>query len=447
MPRRISYPTQPITGVLPLVGQGQSGDWPMYGYDLGRTNYNPNESTLSAGNIHQLVPLWQASVGYGTAPTSAGPVVANGRVFVGSSVPAGQNFFSFDALNGSMIWSADIGHGSACFGVGLGATAAVSGSVVVEGGGDGAYYGLNIDTGATLWRNLLNAGPSGFAWASPLLFAGKAYIGTSSGCDNPSVRGAIQSVDIQTGAVIASQYFVPEGEAGAGIWNSPSLSTDGKSLLVATGEDYGDYDGDYNRALVSLDPSSLDLKAVNKQGGTNHDLDFATSPIVFTDSDDDDLVAAHHKDEMFYVYKLDDIADGPIWQRHTGSIIGLMPAYDPGFEGGTLFFIDGDGIINAVEPQTGNARWPATKLGSARSNIAIANGLIFANLGEDGLVILDEQNGHKLATFKPDHAGKTYSGVVVANGIVYWLSGGYLNAWGLPSNTLAPGVATTTPRQ
>jgi hypothetical protein len=32
----------------------------------------------------------------------------------------------------------------------------------------------------------------------------------------------------------------------------------------------------------------------------------------------------------------------------------------------------------------------------------------------------------------PPNAGRSYSGVVVSGGIVYWLSGAYLNAWRLP---------------
>src|SRR2546423_15596427 len=35
------------------------GDWPMYGHDNQRTNYNPDETTINAGNVSQLVQRWQ----------------------------------------------------------------------------------------------------------------------------------------------------------------------------------------------------------------------------------------------------------------------------------------------------------------------------------------------------------------------------------------------------
>ena len=113
--------------------------------------------------------------------------------------------------------------------------------------------------------------------------------------------------------------------------------------------------------------------------------------MIFHDSNNRMLVAANYKDENFYVYDLGHMSSGPIWQRHTGLIEGTMPAYDPTFgQGGTLFYIDGLGTVHAADPATGAERWQPAHLGTMHGNIAIANGMIFANLGPDGLAILDE---------------------------------------------------------
>jgi hypothetical protein len=45
------------------------------------------------------------------------------------------------------------------------------------------------------------------------------------------------------------------------------------------------------------------------------------------------------------------------------------------------------------------------------------------------VVILDANNGTVIRTLTPTDAGPSYSGVVVAGGFVYWLSGPKLNAW------------------
>src|SRR5262249_2399792 len=160
-------------------------------------------------------------------------------VYVASSVIKPPNFFAFDARSGAHLWTANIGHQEVpCFNVGIGATPAIANNVIVEGGGDAAYYGLDANSGAQLWRNQMNVGSSGCPWESPLIVNNRAYLGIASRCDNPSVRGEVRAVNLTTGAQEANAYFASSGTAGAGIWNSPVLSPDGGTLAVATGEDF-----------------------------------------------------------------------------------------------------------------------------------------------------------------------------------------------------------------
>src|SRR5207253_11480104 len=64
-----------------------------------------------------------------------------------------------------------------------------------------------------------------------------------------------------------------------------------------------------------------------------------------------------------------------------------------------------------------------------------ANGMGFMNSGSGGLKIVDENTGAVLRTLSPAHAGSTNSGVAVSNGVIYWVAGSYLNAWGLPGGS------------
>ena len=70
-------------------------------------------------------------------------------------------------------------------------------------------------------------------------------------------------------------------------------------------------------------------------------------------------------------------------------------------------------------------------LGFTHANMAIANGLVFVSTG-GRVLVLDGASGRLLRTLDPANGGASFSGVVVAGGLVYWLSGPYLNAWGLP---------------
>ena len=143
------------------------------------------------------------------------------------------------------------------------------------------------------------------------------------------------------------------------------------------------------------------------------------------------------KTGVFYAYEVVRIGSGPVWSRTVGALIGLAPAYDPELgRGGTLFFGGTDGAgqgqIHAVDPATGDDRWPPVTVGRPHGNLALANGLLFVNDGAEGLRIFDGASGAALRVLVPGAPGRSYSGVAVARGVVYWLSGSTLNAWRLP---------------
>ena len=428
------------------LATGRAGDWPMLGHDHRRTNFNPDEHILSTANVKDLAPRWRALINPSGAPAGSAASVADGRLYIGGSASSGPNFFAFDAFSGARLWQTDLGYIKAvkgCADVGIGSTAAISGTMLVVGGGAAAYYALDTATGATMWHNPLDVGPGGFAWSSPLLAYGRAYYGVASYCDQPSVRAAVVSVDLASGKPLATLYIVPEGKAGGGVWHSPSITPDGSTLVVATGEDYEGYDGPLNRALISLDPHSLEVIQSNKQGPTDVDADWGSTPVILNDSQGRTLVAASHKDGTFRVYLIDRIAEGPLWSRSLGMAIALSPAYDPTFQsGGTLFFVghEGGAKLYAVDPATGADRWPPVALPNySFGNIAAANGLVFMNLS-GVLNVYDEHTGTLLRSVVPEDAGHSWTGPSVARGFVYWTSGAYLNAWSLPG---PDGVAPT----
>jgi outer membrane protein assembly factor BamB len=434
-------PSRPDDGPAPnpVLPATRIDDWAMYGHDVHRTNCNSAETSLSTTSLARLSPAWTFDLGTNGNPTASAPVVAGGRVYVGSSVSRGDNYFALDSMTGSLIWSANLGHGSSrleepCGSVGIGSTATVVPGLLAVGGGDAAYYGVDPDTGAILWRHDLDAAPAGFAWASPLVSNGRAYVGVASACVDP-VRGEIRALDAASGDLLARQFFVPPGTAGASLWNSPSLTPDEATVIVATGNDQGTH-GSYEQAMIALDAHTLAPLQADKQGPTDQNLDFVTTPILFSDASGRLLVGASQKTGVFHAYEAARIGGGPIWSRTVGTIIGLAPAYGPQEgEGGTVFFggtdANGEGRVHAVDPATGQDRWPPANVGSTHGNLAVANGLLFVNSGRDGLRIFDAKTGAPLRVLAPSSAGDSYSGASVAGGTVYWLSGSVLNAWRL----------------
>jgi outer membrane protein assembly factor BamB len=111
--------------------------------------------------------------------------------------------------------------------------------------------------------------------------------------------------------------------------------------------------------------------------------------------------------------------------------VGTLPAYDPDLgQGGTLFVVGDNGLLFGVDPGTGGDRWPPLAVGFANGNLAIANGLVFMGAG-GGVAVVDGSTGALLRVLTPADPGPTYSGVAVAGGLVYWMSGPYLDAWGV----------------
>jgi outer membrane protein assembly factor BamB len=408
------------------------GDWPTYGHDPRRTSYNAEETAIGVSNVARLAPKFQVMVGMGNGPSSSAPVVSDGRVCVGSSLATGDNYFCFDASTGAPLWSANLGHpdSASSGGVGIGSTAAISDGALVVGGGDAAYYALDAATGELRWRSPMDVGALGFAWSSPLIANGAAYVGMSA--EWTSVRGEVRSLSLTDGTILARQALVPEGQLGGDVWNSPALSPDGTLLALATGNDYGGYDGPYTRALVTLEPTTLAIVDAHQEAVEGQDLDFGTTPIFFQASDGRTLVGANHKNGTFYAYDAHNVGTGSIWQRATGTQVGATPAYDPvEGSGGTLLISGDSGVLFGVDPATGVDRWPPVAVGLSNGNMAVANGLAFVNSG-GAMVVVNVANGSVVRVLQAATPGKAYSGAVVANGIVYWMSGPYLNAWSLP---------------
>src|SRR5262252_4926712 len=60
-----------------------AGCWTEEGFDAAHSGFNPNESVLTAANVHGLTRAWTANTG--TTTTVFTPIVVANRVFVGAN--------------------------------------------------------------------------------------------------------------------------------------------------------------------------------------------------------------------------------------------------------------------------------------------------------------------------------------------------------------------------
>jgi len=430
--------------LMPLLTT--AGDWPSYLHDGQSTAASGDETMLSPSNAGHLAEHWAFKTG---GKIASSPTVVNGVVYVGSW--DGYEY-ALNATTGALAWRTYLGITSApnCNPTSAGVTsvAAVQHGVVYVGGGDAYWYALNASTGAVLWKVYTgdNSASGGhYNWASPLLSNGYAYIGIASFGDCPLVQGQLLQVSLSTHQVVNTYNFVPSGQAGAGIWTSPTIDTASNTVYVTTGTQVGSQP--LAQAIVALDAATLALKGSWQIPAAQAigDSDWGTTPIVFDDATGTHLVAAANKNGYLYAYDRADVTAGPLWQQKLGNG-GSCPQCGDGmassgaFANGRLYYASGPTTINgsaypgsvrALNPATGAYLWEHGSPAVIVPAIADANGLIVDGAGST-LEVLNASTG--VALYSYTTGGTLWGAPSVANGQIFEGStDGYVYAFALAS--------------
>jgi polyvinyl alcohol dehydrogenase (cytochrome) len=449
-------PLRPISlcSLLLAVLLTTAGDWPTYLHDAQRTSANPTETSLSPANAPRLTKLWTFKTGGFVA---ASPIVVGNTVYVGSW--DGYEY-ALNATTGALIWKQFLGLTTStkpdCIpSYGITSSATVQNGVVYVGGGDAYWYALDATTGVVLWKVFTgdNSADGGhYNWSSPLIYNGDAYIGIASLCDDPAVQGQLLQVDLTTHHVNTFKV-VPDGQIGGGIWTSPSVDASTNTIYVSTGNEGQEPapSQPLARAMIALDATTLAIKGSwQAPDASFDDLDWSTTPTLFTNGAGDALVAAADKAGYVYAFDRSDISAGPLWQTSiaTGGDCpecGEGTASSGAFGQGLLFVAGGSGFINSVpvsgsiralDPATGVFRW---QYGTSRAVVAAlgyANGLVVAGAGST-LTVLNAATGALLYSYQ---AAKSFTGPPsIANGRLF--TGGMdgtVYAFGAAALTVSP---------
>jgi len=390
-----------------------AGDWPSYLHDGQGTAASGDETTLSPSNAGHLAARWAFKTG---GKIASSPTVVNGVVYVGSW--DGYEY-ALNATTGALAWKTYLGVTSApnCNPTSAGVTsvAAVQNGVVYVGGGDAYWYALDASTGAVLWKVYTgdNSASGGhYNWASPLLSNGYAYIGIASFGDCPLVQGQLLRVSLSTHQVVNTYNFVPSGQAGAGIWTSPTIDAASNTVYVTTGTQVGSQP--LAQAIVALDAATLTLKGSWQIPAAQAigDSDWGTTPLVFDDATGTHLVAAADKNGYLYAYDRTAVTAGPLWQQKIGNG-GSCPQCGDGMASsgavanGRLYYASGPttingsaypGAVRALDPATGAYLWEHGSPALIVPAIADANGLIVDGAGST-LEVLDASTGALLYSY------------------------------------------------
>ena len=188
---------------------------------------------------------------------------------------------------------------------------------VYVAGADGYLYALNASNLALKWKAVIGLqSPTVsdyFNWSSPTVANGKIYIGVSSECDNPLVRGGVISFNQASGKKLAEFYTVPSGDLGGSVWSSIAVAQSG-DVFVSTGNGpVTDQRLGYSESILKLAPTTLKVlgRFQVPASQVGNDSDFGASPVIFGK-----YVGACNKDGIFYL--LNQSTMKVRWERAIG---------------------------------------------------------------------------------------------------------------------------------
>jgi outer membrane protein assembly factor BamB len=313
---------------------GPSLDWPAYlhGPQHSSVSLDTAFTTANAGSATQA---WHWPPAGQSVVLDASPTVVAGRVYIGAQ--SGQ-FYALNAATGAQLWKRALGTNAKgmCGRVrGVSATAAVvpdpvTGTSTVYVSGARNLYALNAATGAVVWKTQI--GPTTttpaayYNWSSPTVVAGHIYVGLSSECDFPLIRGGVVELDQHTGKVLHTWYTVPQGSIGGSVWSSVLASSTGSDVWVSTGNEcsaaFGDTCPPGNQvgnslSIVHLSASLAFLQAWQVPSSQQcADCDFGSSPTLFGGSGSHSTppdVGACNKNGDYYALANNPLGTAPLW--------------------------------------------------------------------------------------------------------------------------------------
>jgi outer membrane protein assembly factor BamB len=413
-------------------------NWPGYLFRPTHTSTNKLAIAITSANAASLVHAW---TWHGAKPTMTGqpaptlaasPTVYNGVIYIGANTGV---FYALNEATGSVIWSRFIAFTpkltcNAAKGFTSTATVAkdpTTGKLTVYvGAADGYLYALDAATGATVWRGAVGI-PSAtvndyYLWGSPTVSGGNVYIGVSSQCDNPLVRGGVKAFNQSSGNPVGTYFTVPSGSTGGSVWSAPAVSSTG-SVFVTTGNGNPNSPSQGDSVSIVRLSSSLVKQSIWTVPASmlKRDDDFGGSPTLFTaviGGKTFAMVGACNKNGWFYALKANNLAAGPVWKLQVGAGFSNTTGDQciaAAVWNGTHLYIAGNqttisgttyfGSIREVDPATGNVLWATGLPGAIMSTPTLDGSGVIAAASYDGATgstnaafLLDASNGNLITT-------------------------------------------------
>jgi outer membrane protein assembly factor BamB len=460
----------PTPSPSPTPTPSSATDWDTFGFDLQRSGYNPNETTISPNNVGSMQQVWVYNVGSTMIhePVYAYDVSVSGQptniIYAGSQY--GATMYAINASTGATVWSDpeptssyQCGKSTSQFGIGETPTIDRSKNLLYFSDGQNQVHAVDLGTGkeAAGWpltvadytpdHNFMHGGLT-YNSANGMLYAV-----TGSTCDISPWYGRIVAINT-TGPSIAGEFFTmsgnsTQGASGGGIWGPGGGSIDPSNgdVFIATGNadtsGNGSQNASYAEQVIGLSSSLGSIIANNYPTNIpiisgDDDFDFGATPLIFQPPGCPTLVAAVNKSGMFELYDESSISSGPVQYiamsvpTDNASFVGV-PAYDPA-----------TGYVYVGMPSTEGSYVPGLAAFSMQSNCTLNPTPVWAaDFGPDGAggsqtprSPISIANG---VVYVSNYTGDTEYAFNAASGTLLWTDS--LSSWGNVGTVIANGIA------
>ncbi len=441
-----------IALAIPASAGIRATDWPAYLDGPRHWSDNHADAAITPATAASLALKWHAAGSF-----LSSPAVADGAVFIGAT--SGE-FYKYSESTGKVLDKVFLGHLAArtCPAMGFVSTATVAydpsrgEDIVYVSAPDGYLYALRAANLAVVWKSVI-AIPSAtvsdyFDWSSPTVASGRIYVGISSSCDSPLIRGGVAGYYQGSGKRFATFYTVPAGYVGGSVWSSAAVDSSGYVYISTGNQPPGQSPLSppykYTDSIIKLAPGTLKVLAsyqIPKSDFTG-DGDFGGSPTIFGS-----FVGACNKNGIYYALERSTMTlawKDRIGAKSTASTpaqCSAAAAWD-----GTHLYIAGPattiggtayyGSVRQVDPQTGAFLWqtglPDGVIGSPTMN---GGGLI--GLGtydksapsQNGVFLVSASDGKVVRALLP--GAYDFAQNVFADGMLFAANGTGLYAYGL----------------
>jgi outer membrane protein assembly factor BamB len=429
-----------LLALLGLIGASESGsgDWPMWGGSPGRNMVSPATDIPVSWDIKTRKNVkWMAELG---SQTYGNPVVAGGRVYVGTNNDAPRNpkedgdrgvLMCFRESTGEFLWqhtSAVLEPSSIDF-----PQTGVCSSPVVEG--DRLYYVTNrcelacLDArdGRAVWKFDMHketgAVPHNKASSSPVAHGNLIIAATSNGRDEshekvPAPRApSMIAVDKTTGKLVWKVNEVGDRILD-GQWSSPAVADIGGVAQVVIGEGDGwvrSYEALTGKKLWEFDTNPKDA-AWPKTRNT-----LIATPVIWQNrvfiangQDPENGQGPGHLYAIDATKRGDITTSGRLWRY--GEIHRTLST--GAVADGVLYYADLTGILHCLDAATGRPYWTHDLLSTIWGSAIVIGDRVYLG-DEDGDVLVFAAGKQKKLLGTMSMGSTVYSTPVPAHGTLF----------------------------